>query len=433
MSSILLKNALVLTQDSKRRVLKNHDVLVENEAISEVGASLKRSAEQVIDCSGKLVMPGLVNAHTHLAMSLLRGFGEDVKLQDWLEKKIWPLEAKLNEDDIYWGSMLACAESIRCGVTSIGDMYFLMDAVAKAVGKSGLRANLSYGMIDLGDPEKRMKELSEGQRFFKEYHGSFEGRLTCSLGPHAPYSCSRELLEKTRDISEKLDCLVQIHVAETRKELFETKKKTGKRVVEYLGELGLLSPRLIASHVSWVTKQEITLLGKARANAVLCTISNMKLATGALSPLPELLRAGVNVAFGTDGAASNNSLNLLETAKISALAHKNKEWDACSMPVQQAFDVCTIGGARALGLNSGSIEKGKLADLVVVDLKAPNMVPAHNPVANMIYSSNPGNVVHVVCNGNIVMHDRRITLFDEQEAVEKASERSAILASGCFV
>jgi 5-methylthioadenosine/S-adenosylhomocysteine deaminase len=425
--ALLIRNALVVTQNDQREVIPECDVLIEGNQIAKVGKGLSAKAEQKIDAAGKALMPGLVNTHNHMAMSLLRGYGDDMVLQEWLEKKIWPREGKLKAGDVYAGSLLACAEMIRGGTTASADMYFYMDEAAKAVEKSGMRANLSYGMIDLGDEGKRKKELAAGEKFVKEWNGKAGNRIACSFGPHSPYTASTELLEKTGELAKKYDVKVQIHLSETRKEVVDCLKQRKLRPADYLEKVGLLNARLVAAHCCWLRKEECGLLGKHGVSCSHNPASNMKLASGGVMPIPELVQARANVCLGTDGPASNNSLSMFEAMKLCALVQKASRWDATVANAQQVLDFATRNGAKALGMNAGSVEEGKLADVVLLDLSSPNLVPSHNIVSNIVYAANDGNVSDVVIDGKIVMRERKIVAFDQKKAVEGAQKAAAAL------
>jgi 5-methylthioadenosine/S-adenosylhomocysteine deaminase len=301
-------------------------------------------------------------------------------------------------------------------------MYFFMEETASAVKESGIRANLSHGMIDSGDVKKRERELAVGEKFVKEYNDKADGRIKCSFGPHAPYTCSRELLQRAGELAEKYDVLVQIHVSETRKEVFDSIKQFGKRPVEYLNSINFLNERIIAAHCVWLTKKEIKILGEKGVKVSNNPVSNMKLAGGGVSPVQEMIDNNICVTFGTDGAVSNNSLNLIETMKVGALLQKTHKWDARVLNAQEALDFATINGARALRIDAGSIEVGKLADMVLLNLKSPNLIPMHNLVSNIVYSTNPSNISDVIINGKLLMNDGKILTLDEDKALERAQK-----------
>ncbi len=419
---ILIRNVDVLTQNSRRELLRGVDILIERNRIEKIGENIKEKAEFRIDGRGKLAIPGLINTHTHLAMTLFRGYADDAVFWEAWPKKVWPREAKLKADDVYWGSLVGCLEMIRSGTTSFADMYFFMDETARAVKKAGIRANLSYGMIDSGDAKKMEKELRVGEKFVREHNKTADGRIQCSFGPHAPYTCSRSLLEKTAELSEKYNVMIQIHSSETRKEIFDSIKQFGKRPVDYLDSINFLSERVIAAHCVWVTKSEVKILGKREVKVSHNPVSNMKLAGGGVPPIPEMMESGVCITFGTDGPVSNNSLDMIETMKVGALLQKMHRWDARVLNAQQAFDFATINGAKALGIDSGSIEAGKLADIVLLKVKSPNLVPSYSLVSNIVYSSNPSNISDVIVDGKLVMSEGRIQMMDEEKVLEKAEK-----------
>lgn len=418
---ILIKNATIITQNAKREILEG-DIFISGNRIERIGKNLKEKAEEKIDAKGKLAFPGLVNTHTHVAMTLFRGYGEDMRLQDWLTKKIWPAEAKLKPGDVYWGAMLGIAEMIRGGTTSFNEMYVLgLEKIAEAAEKAGIRASIALGMLDRVAGHNAENELRANKKFISGLK-SRSGRVKAAVSCHAPYTCSEGLIKKGKDCANKNGLQFHIHVSETRKEVFDVLREKKKRPLEYLGDLGILDEKTLLAHAVYVTKREIALVGKAKANVSHCPVSNLKLAGGGVGPVSEFAAAGANVTLGTDGAASNNSLNMIETMKMAALLQKNFYWDPLALSTQQALDFSTVNGAKALGINAGSIEEGKLADLVLADLKAPNMAPYHNLVANLVYAMNPANVSDVMVDGGFVMKDGKITAFDEERIVEKAAE-----------
>jgi len=421
---ILIKEVDVLTQNRNRELLRGFDILIQGKRIEKIGRNIKAKAEFKIDGRGKLVIPGLINTHTHVAMTLFRGYADDMRFWEAWPKRIWPREKKVKAEDVRAGSLLGCLEMIRSGTTCFMDNYFFMDEVAEAVKGVGMRANLAYGMIDMGDAEKRKRELKIGEELVKDFDGKADGRIRCSFAPHAPYTCSEELLLKAKELAEKHDALLQIHVAETRKEVFDSLKKSGKRPVEYLDSIGFVNEKVIAAHCVWITKREAGMLGSRGAKVSYNPVSNMKLASGGVAPIPQMLESNVCVTFGTDGAVSNNSLNMLETIKVGTLLQKSHLWDSRVLNAQQALDFATINGAKALGVDAGSIEEGKLADIFLMELGSPNLLPANSLVSNLVYSSNPSNVSDVIVDGKLVMKDRRILTIDEEKVFEKVRKVS---------
>ncbi|HUK28193.1 MAG TPA: amidohydrolase [Candidatus Acidoferrales bacterium] len=427
MPSTLVKNcSWIVTQDKNRSVLRDASILIRDGKIEQIGR-VGGSAEVEIDGHGKVALPGLINAHTHLSMVLFRGYADDMVLQDWLQKKIWPLEAKLNAEACYQGALLGSAEMIMSGTTTFMDMYFYMEDVAKAVKESGLRALLSYGMIDLYDSAKAKAERKKSEEFFNFLQKLNTPRIRFAVAPHAPYTCSAETLIWAKEFAEKNDIPIHIHIAETRKEQADSQKQHGARVIEYLDKIGALSKKTVGAHCVWLTKSEVSLMAKAGASVTHCPVSNMKLASGGVAPLPEMFDAGIAVSLGTDGAASNNTLDMFETMKVCALLHKAHRWDPTVLNAQKTLDLATIDGARALGMEPeiGSIEVGKRADIILLNLNRPNMTPIYGPetvVSDIVYSAASGNVDTTIVDGNLLMQDRQLKTVDLGKTLNSAQE-----------
>jgi len=388
---------------------------------------ITESADHEIDASGKIALPGLINAHTHLSMAIFRGYADDMQLQEWLQKKIWPLEAKLTGEDCYFGALLGATEMIRSGTTSFVDMYFHMEDVARAVAESGLRGFLAYGTIDLFDATKSSTERASTQKFYDYVRQLGNPRIRFVLGPHAPYTCSAEMLHWAREFAEKNNTMIHIHVAETRREQADSQRQHGMRVVEYMDKIGALSKNMLAAHCVWLTKSEVKLLAKSGVKVAHCPVSNMKLASGGVAPLPEMFDAGIPVALGTDGAASNNSLDMFETMKVCALIHKAHRWDPTVLQAQKTLDLVTIEGARALGVDReiGSIESGKRADIILLEANAPNLRPLHSRetvISDLVYSASSGNVDTTIVDGQILMQNRTVTSLDLAAVCTKTQE-----------
>jgi 5-methylthioadenosine/S-adenosylhomocysteine deaminase len=414
--SILIKSATLLSG-------KKADVLIEGNLISKIAPEIKASADEKIDAKGKLLLPGLVNTHTHAGMALFRGIGPDAELADWLAA-VRKLEANVTAQQVGAGSRLACLEMIKSGTTCFSDMYFHMDAVAEAVEKSGMRATLGYSTVDMEDERKRKGELAECERFIREWNGKAGGRIACSVPPHSIYLCSKELLEKSRELSDKYGVILHMHLSETRKEVFDCLSKNKLRPAYYLDSIGFLSDKTVAAHCVWMTKEEVRLLASRGVSSSLCPVSNMKLAGGGVAPYPEMLSLGMNVSLGTDGSASNDSLSMLETMKFLALLVKNSRWDAAAATAQQMVHAATKGGAKALHIDAGEIKEGKLADIILLDLHAPNMAPLHSAQANLVYSAHAGNVTDSIINGKIVMHESKVLTLDEEKVVEEIQDEA---------
>ena len=429
--SILLRDcSWVVTQNASRDVLRDKSIYVEDGTIGEIASKIAHEADRVIECKDKIVMPGLINTHTHLPMTLLRGYVDDMPLQEWLEKKIWPTERKLTGELSYQGALLGCLEMIRTGTTCFMDMYFFMEDVARAVKKSGLRAFLSHAIIDLFDPERAEKDRENTQRLHRFVQNLGEPRIRFVLGPHAPYTCKEETLLRCKEISEKEKILIHTHIAETKKEQASFETKHGRREVEYLDKIGFLSPRLVAVHGVWLTRNEIELFRNQGVKVSHCPVSNMKLGDGGVAPLPEMFERGVTVSLGTDSASSNNCLDMFETMKICSLLHKAQRWDPTILPAQKVLDLATLGGAETLQIAEkvGSIEEGKAADIIALDLNAPNMMPIHGGdtvVSDLIYSAKGMNVSVTIVDGRLLMAEGKFQTIDEHE-VYHAAQKAAM-------
>jgi 5-methylthioadenosine/S-adenosylhomocysteine deaminase len=418
--SILIKNVTMPLSP-----VKKGSVLIENDLILEIGPDGGDQADVVIDGEGKVLIPGLVNTHTHLSMTLLRGMADDLPLQTWLEDYIWPAEAHLEGDHCYAGALLAALEMIRTGTTCCNDMYFFMDEVARALDEAGLRGVVSHGMIDTGDEEKRKKEIRETQRIIDKCHNTAEGRITVALGPHAPYTCSEELLRWIREKANQEDLQIHIHVSETEGEVQNVLESTQKRPFEYLDSLGLLGPDILAAHAVWLSEGEIKLIKERRVKLSHNPVSNMKLASG-ISPVTRLVEKGVCVSLGTDGAASNNNLDLFQEMKTATLLQKVNLMDPTVLPAGKVMEMATSDGAAALGLEDeiGTIEVGKKADLVLVNMMAPHLTPQRSPLSHLVYSAGGSDVDTVICNGQILMQEKEVLVLDPVEVMEMAQGAS---------
>ena len=373
-------------------------------------------------------MPGLVNTHTHAGMTLFRGYADDLTLSDWLENHIWPAEAQLTDNDLYIGTKLACLEMIRSGTTAFVDMYIHVDRVARAVEESGMRAALSYGMIDLGDETRAESELKEGRRFVKEWNGRADGRITTMYGPHAPNTCSREFLMKVKEQAKQDNAKIHIHVLETEAELNQMKEQFGMCSVNMLDEIDFLDNDVIAAHCVWLSDGDMDILNERGVNVSHNPVSNMKLASG-IAPVPKMLARGVNISLGTDGCASNNNLNMFEEMKTAALLHKVDTSDPTVLPAQQVLEMATINGARAMGINSGMLKVGCMADVIIVDMDKPHLTPRYNVASHLVYSASGADVRTTIVNGKVLMDDYKVLSMDEQTVMEKAKDAASNLIS----
>jgi 5-methylthioadenosine/S-adenosylhomocysteine deaminase len=424
--NILIKDATIIAN----KIIKG-SLLIQNDKIVEISNKIGlNDADEVINAEGKVLIPGLVNTHTHLSMTLMRGLADDMPLETWLNDHIWPVEAELDGEHCYAGALLACAEMIKSGTTCFNDMYFFMDHVAKAAGEAGIRGTLSHGMIDFGDEYKRKKEFKETIRIIKKCHDTADGRIKVAFGPHSPYTCSQELLEGVKKESAKYGVRIHIHVAETKKEVEDVTNEHGKRPFEYLDEIGFLGSEVTAAHGVWLSDSEIDIIKERDVKISHNPSSNMKLSSG-VSPVAEILHKGGCVSLGTDGPASNNNMDMLEEMKIAALLQKVKTMDPTVLTAQEVFNMATINGANSLGLENeiGIIEVGKKADLVLVDMKTPKLTPFRNPISHLVYSANGGDVDTVICNGELLMENRELLTLDESNVIEIAENASEDLLS----
>lgn len=382
------------------------DVYIEGNRISEIGSRVE--ADRTVDGTDLALLPGLINTHTHAAMTLFRGYADDMELHEWLREKIWPLEAEFRPEDIYWGTRLACLEMIRSGTTCFCDMYFHLDQQARAVEDCGVRAVLSEGFIDFLKPEVGEKSLSRSMELIRKVREMKCDRIALALGPHALYTVSKESLQRMREISDRENMLIHFHLSETKEEVDNCKKEFGKSPAEYLRDIDFLTPRLIAAHCVWLDEHEIEILAEAGVKVSHNPVSNMKLAVGRAMPYKKMRQAGVSISLGTDGAASNNNLDMFESMKFASLLQKFSFNDSTIMPADEVFELATMGGARALGIDAGVVEVGKLADLILVDLKSPAFNPNHNLISNVVYSASGSCVDTVICDGKILMEHGRV-------------------------
>lgn len=418
---ILLKDFTAITLEDPP-VRKGISIAVEDGRIVRLADRLEElpypesEFDTVISGQDKLVLPGLVNAHTHLAMTLLRGYADDLPLRTWLQEKIWPVEAQLTPDDIYWGSVLGLAEMIRSGTTCFADMYFAMDRVAQAVEESGLRALLSYGIIAPEPGEKLQRELSIAQEFIERFHHSAEGRIRAAISPHAPYTCHPQVWERAVELAQTQGILLHTHLSETRTEVEEARKRWGKTPVQYLQDLGVFEVPVLAAHCVHLTDPDLEILKAHDVGVVHNPTSNLKLASG-IAPVWRLLQEGITVALGTDGTASNNDLDLLEEIRLAALLQKGILPEATALPALEALQLGTAYGAKALHWDEiGTIAEGKRADLVILETTGPHWVPTYDPVSQVVYVAKAADVSTVIVDGKPVMKDREILTLDEERA-----------------
>lgn len=418
--SILIHNGTALLPAGPQTGLC---LAIEGSRISKIAAGLNPAGyDTVIDAHDQLLMPGLVNAHTHLSMVLFRGYADDMALQPWLEEMIWPAEAKLTAGQVYWGALWGCIELIRGGVTAFCDMYMFMDDVAKAVEQTGLRALLTYGMIAFEPGKKVDQELDKSLEFASKWHGKADGRIRVAMAPHAQYTCCDELWERTLQVCEAHGYWLNTHISETRREVDVCIKQSGKSPVAYLDDLGVFAVPTLAAHCVHVDEADIGILAEQNVRISHNPGSNLKLGSG-IAPLPEMLEAGLTVALGTDGTASNNNLNMFEEMQLSALLHKGSREDPLAVPAATALELVTKNGYLALGFEAGgALQEGALADLVLLDLNQVHLQPLYQPLSALVYAAQAADVRTTIVHGQILMKDRELLTVDETEVRQHINE-----------
>ncbi|HEX9304921.1 MAG TPA: amidohydrolase family protein [Thermoanaerobaculia bacterium] len=418
---LLVLGGTVLTVDARDTVVSDGAVAIRDGAIVEVGprSKLERRfrARRSIDARGRLVLPGFVNAHTHAAMTLLRGVRDDVLLMTWLEKYMFPLERRfVTREFVRWGTRLACWEMIASGTTTFADGYFFEEEVARAVDEAGLRVIAGQGIFDVPTPDSNgaAEGLARGERFLSDWTG--HPRVTPALAPHACYTVGPRTFQKTVGLAARFEAPVLTHVSESDGELAMVSERYGTTPVRHLAALGLLGPSLTAAHCVRVDEEEIALLAAGVVGVVHCPESNMKLASG-VAPVPEMLAAGARVGLGTDGAASNNDLDMIGEMGSAARVHKVASLDPTAVPARVVLRMATQGGADALhvGERIGSLETGKRADLIVLDVSGPNALPLFDPTSHVVYSARSDAVQTVVVEGKVLMDRRRLRTLDTKE------------------
>ncbi len=421
---LLVAGGLVLTLDDEGRRFVDGAVAVHGGRILEVGETAALAPRYLparrIDARGGIILPGLVNAHTHAAMTLFRGLADDLPLERWLHEHIFPAEAALTGERVYRGALLACAEMILSGTTTFCDMYLFEDAVARAAHEAGLRAVVGEVLFDFPSPHYGGIEngFAFSERLAAEWRG--DPRITVAVEPHSTYLCAPELLVRAARLAERHGLPLIIHLSETRSEVAAVRARYGVSPVAHLARLGILGPNLLACHAVWVDEDDIERLAAHGVGIAHNAESNLKLASG-LAPVPRMLAAGLRVGIGTDGAASNNDLDLFGEMDTVAKVHKGWTLDPAVMDAETVLALATREGARAIGLGEtiGTLEQGKRADLIVVDTRRPHLVPLYHPASQLVYAARGSDVVCTVVEGRVLMEDGRIETFDLEEAMEE--------------
>jgi 5-methylthioadenosine/S-adenosylhomocysteine deaminase len=418
-SSVAVRNATIVTQDDRRQIVQG-DLYMEDGKIAQVGGKAPE-ADHTIDGTGQVVLPGLINLHTHVPMGLLRGYGDDMLLEPWLQDRIWPAEEKMGESEMKAGADLGHLESIVNGVTSYLDMYWMEDTVvADSCRTAGLRGWCGEGMVDFGTPE------GEFNPKLKQIEASIKATVNDPLithcpSPHQTGTASRETYTESARIAKKYDVPLHTHCSETRTEVHSVEKDKGARPIQVLAETGALDANAILAHCGWITKGEAKQIGDAGASVAHCPVSNMKLATGGVCPIPELHDHSVCVGLGTDGAASNNGTDMFETMKFAALLQKQHRWDPEILPAGQVLDMATRDGANALKRpDLGRIQIGATADVIMVDFQRPQLVPRHDAISHLVYATSGRDVSTTIVNGRVLMQEGQVQTLDSAAVMSAA-------------
>ncbi|VVB88958.1 5'-deoxyadenosine deaminase [uncultured archaeon] len=412
MADLMIKGGTVLTMEGA--ILNEGVVVVDNGLITFVGRDKDEKADKIIDATGCAVMPGLINAHTHLPMTLFRGYADGLPYGEWM-KKIQQAEMKLSPADIRAGAYLGALEMIKSGTTAFADMYIHMDEVARVVEETGIRAALGYGMIE-GLNEEPDTKLKSRAGFNKKWNGKAGGRITTMYAPHSAISCSKEFLIRVKELAGRDNSRIHIHILETEDELRLMKKNYGMCSVNFLDSIGLLGQGVLAAHCVWLSDGDIDILRNNNVNVVHCPSSNMALGTG-VAPVLKMLEKGINVALGTDSAASGGSLDMWKEMRAASYLHKLK--DPQAMPASTVLGMATVNGAQALGIKAGVLKPGYLADIILVDLKKPQFASA-NLISALIHGASGCDVRTTIVNGEILMEDHEVKVIDEEKVIKDA-------------
>jgi 5-methylthioadenosine/S-adenosylhomocysteine deaminase len=426
-ADLLIKNGTLLTMDARASIIENGFVAVAGDIISHVGAKhgSPMKAKKVIDAKGGIILPGLINGHTHAAMSLFRGLADDLPLMEWLNNYIFPVESRMDEDFVYTGTLLACAEMILSGTTTFCDMYLFEDAVAKAAKQAGMRCLAGEVLYDF--PSPNYGPIEKGLEYTESLIFKWRGDplISIAVEPHSVYTCSAELLVKANSLALKHGVPFIIHVAETASEVEEVIRRFGKRPFAYLDSLGILGPHVIAVHCVHLDDPEIARIAMNGVRVIHNPESNMKLASG-ISPVPKLLARGVTVGLGTDGCASNNNLDLFEEMDTAAKLQKVGNMDPTVLDALTTLRMVTSSSARALGIEklTGSLEVGKKADIIVLDTNRPHLTPLYNPYSHLVYAAKGNDVTHSVIDGRLVLEERNLLSLELKDVLRRANDKA---------
>lgn len=434
---LIIKNGYVVTMDPQRRVYKDGFVAIKDSRIVEVGETKnignRYTDVEVIDAKGKVVLPGLIDAHTHLYQVLYRGLGDDMPLAEWLQKCIWPLSKCLGREESYMGALLASLEMLKSGTTTFVDSHYINldkechDGIAQAVEEIGIRGVLGRTTIDSDPAPEIFRETvdvaqKEAAKVIEKYHRSADGRITVRVEPLNETLASKEMIKAMWELSKQYNVGMNMHLAETVGRVQSSREKYGLSSVEFLNSIGVLGPNLLLAHCVWISKKEIHLLSATGTKVVHNSVSNQYLADG-VAPVPAMIKNGVTVSIGADGACSNNNLDMFDAMKAAVLMHKVNEMDPLALTAEKALEMATIDGAKSIGMEDeiGSLEEGKKADIILIDLNRPDMTPKYSIISNLVYATNGSAVDTVLVDGKIVMDNRRIVKMEEEKIIEKAN------------
>ncbi|GAB2542065.1 amidohydrolase [Gracilibacillus alcaliphilus] len=420
--SLLIKNVTIVPMTKDQEMIEHGYILIKDGLIQEVGSERPAAltADQVIDGTNRVAIPGLINGHTHTPMSLLRGYRDDLPLMDWLQE-MWVIEGKMTADDVYWASMLSMIEMIESGTTTFSDMYFGLDEIAQAVDQAGLRALLCEAIMETaGNGEERLQATIA---FVEKWKQVGHSRITPLLSPHAPYTCSPNMIEKIVQEAERLDCAIHTHLAETRQEMTIIANEYQESPITLMEKTGLFSRPVIAAHGVYLSDQDIAILQQHQAGLIYNPKSNMKLASG-IAPIAHLLEQGVRVGIGTDGSASNNALDMIEEMRFASLLQKVANEDATALSAYQTLALGTSQGARALGIDqiTGTIETGKQADITLIDFDQPHLSPKNNIISHIIYSVKSTDITHTIVDGQVLLNNRQLMTIDKEKVIWHINE-----------
>ena len=429
---LLIKNGMILTMNAELQIIEKGAVRVRDGVIVSVGKDVGGGAQaREIDAQGGIIMPGLINSHTHAAMTLFRGLADDLPLMEWLNDHIFPAESRITADMVYRGTLLACAEMLLSGTTCFCDMYLFEEEVARAAAQVGMRAVVGEVLYDF--PSPCYGPLDKGFEYVNTMMEKWKNHplITVAVEPHATYTCAPELLKRAADMARTHQVPFVIHVAETRNEVKLIEEKFGKTPVKFLADLGILGPNVVACHCVHLTPEERALYRQFNVKVVHCPESNMKLASG-VAPVPEFLAEGICVALGTDGCASNNDLDLFLEMDSAAKLHKVFSMNPEAVDATTAVQMATINGAKALGLNEsvGSLEPGKRGDIIVVDTRSPHMVPMYNPYSQLVYAASGSDVMTTIVDGKVLMENRNLTTLDVDQVMDDVLAIAKEIAAG---